>query len=163
MPSASAILEVDLPGSAMGFDLDAQGTRLAVATKSLHANLVSSTGEVRLYDTGERDLALLGPALRGGLLEATAKQAGASHALYLVGARAQTPATIPGALGQLHLVRAGRMYIYSRPSDLLGESTLSLPLPTTTALVGAPYAMQVVHRVNGQLVFSGEVLDLLFH
>lgn len=163
VPSAAAVLEVDLPGSALALDLDASGTRLVVATKSLHANLVSSTGEVRLYDTGERDLTLLGPTLRGGLLEATAQEAGASHALYLVGARAAQGASIPGALGELGLTRAGRIYVYSRPSDAAGVSSLTLPLPTTVALVGAPYALQVAHRVNGQLVFSEEVLDLLFH
>ncbi|MEM7517137.1 MAG: hypothetical protein AAF368_09475, partial [Planctomycetota bacterium] len=54
-----------VPGSPLDVDLSPEGTRVAVALKSVHANAFGTTGEVRLYDTGERDLVQLAPAAAG--------------------------------------------------------------------------------------------------
>lgn len=163
VPSASLVFSADLPGSAMALDLDASGTRLAVVTKSLHANLMSSTGEVRLYDTGERDLALLGPTLLGGTLIAAASAPGASGTFFLLGKPRAVPAPFPGALGVLTLERDQRLKVFARPTDLSGTALLSLPISGATSLLGADLGLQAVSRVAGQLVFSETSLDLLFH
>ncbi|MCB9915837.1 MAG: hypothetical protein H6828_11940 [Planctomycetes bacterium] len=163
VPSASAVWTLDLPGSAMDLDLDATGTRLAVVTKGLHANLASSTGEVRLYDTGERDLTLLAPTRLGGSLQAAARRPGANLALYLAGVRAGAPWAPPGALGQLALARDARLHVWARPVDATGESLLAVGLGTSPGLVGSRYALQAAHRVGGQLVFGETTVDLLIH
>ncbi len=161
--TAVVVMAIDVPGSVMGFDLDASGTKLAVVTKNLHANLFSSTGEVRLYDTGERDLTLLSSLRLGGVLAAASKQPGASSALFMIGVRGQASQSVPGALGQLSLLRSGRLYIYARSADQTGSAQLSLPIPDVQGLIGMNYSMQVAGRVGAQLVFSETTVDLLFH
>ena len=160
---ATPILEVDLPGSALGVDLDPSGTRVAVVTKNLHANQVGSTGEVRVYDTGERDLELLEPARLGGDLKVAARQPGASFGLFLIGRRLDQPVTIPGTVGLLHLDRSQRLRVIARPAGADGRSDLSLPIPLHPALLGYDLSVQVAHRVSGQLVLGETVLDPLLY
>ena len=50
----------DLPGSVMTLALDHGGTRMAVGHKELHANQFATGGTLSLFDTGERDLQVLG-------------------------------------------------------------------------------------------------------
>lgn len=161
--SASLVFSADLPGSAMALDLDASGTRLAVVTKSLHANLLSSTGEIRLYDTGEGDLALLGPTLLGGTLTAASSTPGATGTFFLLGKPRAVPMQLPGALGQLSLERDQRLHVFARPTDFSGTALLALPISGSTSLLGADLGLQAVSRVAGQLVFSQTSLELLFH
>ena len=163
VPTASLVFSADLPGSALALDLDGTGTRLAVVTKSLHANLLSSTGEVRLYDTGERDLTLLGPARLGGTLTAASSVPGASGTFFLLGTPRANPVQFPGALGELSLQRDQRLQVLARPTDLAGTALLALPISSSPSLLGADLGLQSVSRVAGQLVFSETTLDLLFH
>ena len=160
---AQPVLEIDLPGSAMGMDLDESGTRLALVTKNLHANQVGSTGEIRLYDTGERDLQLLAPARLGGTLEVASKKPGAVLALFLVGARSSAPASLPGMTGQLSLARTHRLRTYGRIADTGGRADLAVPIPWHSAMIGVDLSVQVANRVGGQIVFSDTVLDPLFY
>jgi len=160
---AQPVMEIDLPGSAMAIDLDREGTRIAVVTKNLHANQFGTTGEVRLYDTGERDLQLLSPARVGGTLALASQHAGASTALFLIGTRSASPLSVPGVLGELHLDRRRRMYIYARAADSTGRADLTIPLPNQPALIGLPLSAQAASRVAGQLVLSETVVDPVFH
>ena len=66
--TGAVVLERDLPGSVRALALDETGTRVAVGMKHTHANQFSATGEVRLYDTGERDLQVVGHPAAGGAL-----------------------------------------------------------------------------------------------
>ena len=160
---AAPVLEVDLPGSALGVDLDSRGRRVAVVTKNLHANQVGSTGEVRLYDTGERDLELLEPARLGGELRAASLLPGAQTALFLVGSRAVVPSPVGGASGLLALDREQRLRIFPAQPDAAGRADLSLAIPALPALAGVPYALQVANRVGGSWVLSSSVADPLFY
>ena len=160
---AAPVLEVDLPGSALGVDLDSRGRRVAVVTKNLHANQVGSTGEVRLYDTGERDLELLQPARLGGELRAASLLSGAQTTLFLVGPRAVVPAPIGGVSGLLALDRDQRLRIFPALPDQAGRADLSLAIPALPALAGVPYALQAANRVGGSWVLSSSVADPLFY
>lgn len=157
--AASPVLAIDLPGSALGVDLDPSGTRVAVVTKNLHANQAGSTGEVRVYDTGERDLELLEPARLGGVLRVAAREPGASIGFFLIGRRMDQPVAIPGTIGLLHLDRGQRLRVVARPAGADGRSDLTLPIPQHIALLGLDVSVQVANRVSGQLVFSETVLD----
>jgi len=162
MAEPAPILEVDLPGSAMALAMDAAGTRLAVAAKNLHANQVGTTGEVRLYDTGERDLTLLAAPRLGGTLELAARRDGASWGLFLLGTRAAAPSTWPGVGGSLVLERGARMEIFWRAADASGRVDLALPLPADPALIGVELTVQAVLRSGATLHFSASAVDPLF-
>ncbi|MFT7668405.1 MAG: hypothetical protein ACI8X5_001097 [Planctomycetota bacterium] len=155
------LLEVDLPGSAMGIDLDPSGTQIALVAKNLHANQLGTTGEVRLYSTGERDLELKSPVRVGGDLEVASIKPGAKLALFLVGQRAKSPIAMPGMLGELHLARNNGLHVYGRVTDLNGRADLSVPVPAQSTMIGFELAVQVANRVSGQIVFSDTVLDPL--
>lgn len=160
---AQPVLEIDLPGSALGVDLDPSGRRLVLVTKNLHANLVGSTGEVRLYDTGERDLELEAPARLGGVLEATSKEPGSSLAFFLVGPRAAAPTQVPGVQGSLMLDRTQRLRVYPRVAGADGVAELDLAIPSNPALAGVQLSIQVANRVAGALILSEAVLDPLYY
>lgn len=160
---AQPLMELDLPGSPMGIDLDPAGRRIALVTKNLHANQVGTTGEVRLYDTGERDLELLQPARLGGTLSVDSVHSGAALALFLIGARSATPTDMPGMVGQLHLARTNRLRVYGRVADAEGRANLSLAIPAHPSMIGLAQSVQVANRVSGQIVFSETVLDPLIH
>ncbi len=155
----ASLLEVDLPGSALALDLDASGTRVVVATKNVHANQFGSTGELRLYDTGERDLEALELPRAGGALRLAARRDGATRAFFLLG-RPAAPQTIPGVGGRLVVERAGAA-IHSRPTDAAGRAWLELALPADPLLVGSRVRAQAALRAGGGLHLGVHALDLL--
>jgi hypothetical protein len=155
------VLVVDLPGSALAVDLDATGTRVLVASKDLHANQLGTTGGVRLYDTGERDLELLEPARTGGHLRVATRRPGASFGLFLVGRRLDTPVALPGIGGLLHLDRGQRLSVHARPAGPGGRADLDLALPAGGALAGQVLSVQAAHRIGGALELGEAVLTPL--
>ncbi len=160
---AQPLLEIDLPGSAMGVALDPTGTKLAVLTKNLHANQLGSTGEVRLYATGEGELEQLGPARLGSDLKVRSHQPGSSFAFFLLGERTNNPTTPPGTMGTLKLARDRHLQVIVRPAQASGQADLSLPIPANSSWLGANRSVQVASRVGGQLILSETVLDPLFY
>ncbi|MFT5150933.1 MAG: hypothetical protein ACI841_000917, partial [Planctomycetota bacterium] len=82
------VLEIDLPGSPRSIDLDATGTRVVVGHKDTHANQPSQTGAIRMYDTGERELALVGTPEVGGTLHLAAQHPAQGNIFFLFGPRA---------------------------------------------------------------------------
>ncbi|MBI5363629.1 MAG: WD40 repeat domain-containing protein [Planctomycetes bacterium] len=158
--SSTPLLAVDLPGSVQALALDASGTRVAVGFKNAHANQFASTGQFRLYDTGERDLVVRGDARIGGALELSAKHAGASEVLYLFGQRAPAPLHPAGTVGDL-LLRRARLVVVAVGADADGRADLAQPSPADPVLRGRPWHVQAAFRVNGVLHFSKSVVDPL--
>ena len=152
------LLAVDLPGSAMAVDLDATGTRVVVATKDLHANQLGTTGDVRLYDTGERDLELLEPPRLGGPLRVATHRPGASFGLFLIGRRLELPVTLPGIGGLLRLDRGERLTVLARPCDATGRADLELSAAITTGVALEGLSLQAAHRIGGQLELGRTLL-----
>ncbi len=161
MGQAQPLLEVDLPGSVLGLSLDADGAGVALAAKNLHANQVGSTGEVRRYDTGERDLAILAPPLAGGSLELAARAPGSGWCLFLLGRRAATPTVFPGVTGSLALDRQARLRVFPRSVGPGGRADLVLPLPDHPALLGLDLSAQAFFRGSGGSSFTLVVVDPL--
>ncbi len=159
--AATPLLAVDLPGSALAVDLDPAGTRVVVAAKDLHANQLGTTGDVRLYDTGERDLELLEPARLGGHLRAATRRTGSSFGLFLVGRRREAPVTLPGIGGLLHLDRGQRLSVLARPAGPGGRADLDLPLPAAAFAAGQALSIQAAHRVGGALLLGETVVTPL--
>ncbi|MBK7874597.1 MAG: hypothetical protein IPJ77_02410 [Planctomycetes bacterium] len=158
--SAQPVLAVDLPGSVQALALDASGTRIAVGMKNAHANQFATTGQFRLYDTGERDLAVRGVPTVGGALELAARSAGATEVLFLFGPRASSPTRVPGTFGQLALRRT-RLFVVPATTDASGRADLAYPLPADPGLHGRVWHVQAAFRIGGALHFSSTVVDPL--
>jgi len=149
------VLQADLPGSVLHLDLDETGTRVLVAAKHLHANQMGVTGELRLYDTGERDLQLLDAPRPGGHLHLAARTPGANSAWFLVGQERKTPFG-----GGLALLRQGLRVISAPVLD--GVAELEVPLPAGNRLLGLSPTIQAAWRVPGSLEFSETLVRPLF-
>ncbi len=122
-----------------------------------HANQFATTGEVRLHDTGERDLQLLcGPL--APVMDLATRQAGASRSLFVFGTRLAVPKTFLGALGSLGIQRSQPLRVFNRPADSTGRSDLSVAPSRLDAQLGASYAVQGAARVAGGLRFTEIVL-----
>lgn len=158
--SAQLVFEANLPGSVHELDLDATGTRIVVAHKDTHANQFSSTGGIRLYDTGERDVVLLEAPRAGRELRVAARRSGAGAALFLVGSRASVARPLPGTGGMLALELQG-LRVFSRTTDGAGQAEWAVDVPHGNAWVGFPFAVQSAFRVAGATDLSAAVLDPL--
>ncbi len=156
----AASLEVDLEGSVHALAIDRAGTRVAVAMKHTHANVLGSTGEIRVYDTGERDLVVFGQPRAGGTLDLAAKRANAGLCVFLWGHPRAEPLTFPGVEGELYLKRARLIAIPVLP-DATRRADLSLAIPADPSLVGREWHMQAAFRVNGTMVFGDTRIDPL--
>lgn len=158
--SPTPVLTADLPGSVTALALDASGTRVAVGLKNTHANQFATTGQFRLYDTGERDVAVRGTPTVGGTLDLAARVPGASEVLFLFGVRAPAPTRVPGTLGELFLRRT-RLLVVPVAADADGRAELAHPIDADPALRGRVLHVQAAGRVNGVLQLSRTVVDPL--
>jgi hypothetical protein len=139
------VLEADLPGSAFALALDSTGTRALVAAKSTHANVLAGTGDVRLLDTGERDLQALAAPVAGGVLHLAARASGASSVLFLSGEPVATPFRVLGVSGQLRLRRVG-LGVVRLNADGQGRADWSSPIPAIPASIGTTRWFQAAFR-----------------
>jgi len=151
------VLEADLAGSAFALALAPDGTRALVASKSTHANVLSATGDVRLFDTGERDLQVLAPAVRGGVLHLAARASGATSVLFLHGDPAPVPFRVPGIAGELGLRRVG-LGVVRLNADAQGRADWSSAIPADPALVGTVRSFQAAFRSPGGTRFGATLL-----
>ena len=148
------VLAADLPGSVMDLALDPGGTRVAVAAKGVHAGTLGGLGDLRLYDTGERELQVVGQPALGTQLQLAARRAGAEAVYFLLGAPAAAPTSVPGVGGSLLIDRSRRMRVFARPADPAGRADLLLQLPAHGALLGTPFAVQAAFRTGAALELS---------
>jgi len=158
--NGALVLSADLPGSAQGLALDAHGERLAVAAKDVHANQFGTTGSVRFYETGERDLAQRARAALGGALELSAARAGAGSVFFLEGPRSSVPHSFPGAQGTLWLQR-NALIVRIRTAGADGRADLTLPIASDPLLLGSERHFQCAWRSAGVLHLGRTVLDAL--
>jgi len=155
--SDAYVLEADLPGSAFALALDSTGTRALVAAKTTHANVLAATGEVRLLDTGERDLQVLQPPLVGGTLHLAARATGATAVLFLHGDPVTVPFSVPGIAGQLRLRRVG-LGVARLNADAQGRADWSSPIPFDSAQIGTVRSFQAAFRSPGSTRFGTTLL-----
>jgi hypothetical protein len=152
------LLGADLSGSVMDVAVDASGRRLAVAHKSLHANQFGTTGSVRLYATGEGQLALDRTARPGVTLEARLNQPGATSAWLLLGVPAPLPVALPGMQGELQLDLAKSLWILPAAPDAAGQSQVDLTVPANPSLVGLAFGLQAASHDGTDLRLGAELL-----
>ncbi len=158
MGTLGPVLRVDTKGSVRDLALDATGTRLALAAKDVHASAASARGDVRLIDSGERQLQLLETPRLGGNLHATARRPGATIGWFLIGPRAAQPAQFPGVDGPLLLRRDGLQFHVGLP-DADGRMDLTLPVPGSSALRGTQMHLQGAFRIPGGIALTGNLVS----
>jgi hypothetical protein len=149
---------LDLPGSAMDVALDRTGRRVAVVHKDVHANEPGAGGEVRLFDTGEADLALTEAPRPGGVLAAECEAEGASVVFFLFGEASQGPVELPFVSGELWVSLGSRLVVRARRPGMTGRARCELSLPQGAE--GLEVAVQAVSRIAGALVASEAYLGL---
>lgn len=153
--SGQELFALDLGGSVRTLALDESGTRLAVGFKHTHANLVGATGEVRCFDTGEREVQLLSVPHPGAPVQLAARRALAQRVYLLRGPLAAQPTPFGSAVGGLWIERLA-VAAQSRRADASGRADFTLAIP----LGGWPenFALQAYFRGGGQPAFSRNVL-----
>ena len=117
----------------------------------------------RLYDTGERELQILGQPEVGTDLHLAFQRPDALSVLFLVGIRTPAPPSLPGITGDLGLYRSARLWTFPRAVDGAGRADMQLPIPDLPALHGLQMSAQALYRRNdGSLVLTPEIVDPLF-
>lgn len=157
----ATVLELDLPGSVQALAFDRSGTRLAVGMKSTHANQVSSLGEIRFYDTGERDLEVIGQPTISGSLDLAFEEPTAETAVFLVGTGLVNPVALPGVSGELALERQRRLLSFPSLVDSQGAAQLHLELPADLSLLGLGLSAQVIYRKNDSSLALSKSVQIL--
>jgi len=153
-----SVARIDLPGSVLSLALDPTATRLAIGMKHSHANQFATSGEVRLFDTGERDLQLASQAVLGGTLSVCARRATARSVWFLYGPRSSTPHLLPSVQGLLWLARSS-MAVVRVSADGAGTASASLPVPWSAPSAGVPFSVQALFQVRAGSSLSAAVLD----
>jgi len=143
------LLSVDLPGSVRSLDLNSSGTRLLVGSKNVHANQFGTTGELRLYETGERDLVQLAPALRNGNFEFAARRPGARAVMFMVGVQRPAPIQLPAYSGLLSLDRSLGFHLELRRADATGRADAAFAIPSRSLWGAEKLSVQALFRMGG--------------
>jgi hypothetical protein len=150
---AAPLLSASLPGSVQALALSEDGARLAVAHKGAHANQFATTGGVRLYDTGARDVLAVEPALLGGGLALQARRVGANACVFVLG-QAGAGVALNGFGGQLLIDPGQPLFLKFAPCGAQGLATWSFALPVDVGLLGQPAAVQAVFAMPTGLEFG---------
>ena len=158
MGAFGPVLRVDTGGSVRDLDLDNSGTRLALASKSVHASAPSARGDLRLLDSGERQIQLLETPRLGGELRAAARRPGATIGWFLIGPRAAQPTQLPGVDGPL-LLRRDRLQFQVAVPDASGRMDLVLPVPGSSTLRGTQMHLQGAFRVPGGVALTRNLVS----
>jgi hypothetical protein len=141
------LVSLDLGGSAMGMDLSRDGSRLVVSRKSVHANQLSDTGDVRVVELAARDLCLRSQPRVGAGVDWSARSSGATSAILLDGSLAPAPIQLAGLAGSLHILRQGSRLV-RRACDAQGQAQGTLSLPASLVQPGTRRHLQVVFRTT---------------
>ena len=125
---------------------------------SAHANMFASTGDVRLYDTGEGELALIGQPEVGGSLHVAARRPGARQVLFLLGEAAVAPSTMVNMQGDFLLRRGSGLTSHARAANSSGRADLILNLDGNPMQIGQHLAIQAAFRLQSGWVLSERLL-----
>ncbi len=117
----------DLPGSAMDMDLSADGKKLVVGSKAIHAMALGGGGQIDLFRLADADLTLQGVPRAGSMANFTMKTTPNSPCALIVSTEL-APAN-PAATGPyLQLGRTRTRILAAGTSNAAGEFTRTLPL-----------------------------------
>lgn len=130
------IATFETPGSVNAVAFSADGTKLAVASKAVHANVVASGGRIDLYQIGERDLEMQGVPSIGNTVTFDLHGREGKHAVLLSAPALDDPPTVFGNIGTLHLKRTA---LSATPMGTVGSTewiSKDYTIPNNAALIG---------------------------
>lgn len=135
---------LNLPGSVFDLEISADGQRVAIGSKSVHANTSGNGGQVDLLDAGGEDLILRGSPRIGTTPVVTSSGPASNFALLIVSPLPQSPPIfIPGA-GTLYVHRQTLSFINAGVSDSNGTLNTPYPIAPDPLLIGTNVYMQVI-------------------
>lgn len=130
----------NLGGSVFDVEMSADGERVAVAAKAVHANLFASGGSIRLYAFEAQDLRATGVPTPGSTVQfrLTGSAPGSPARLLWSTSLATTPAAF-GGVGSLHLYRPAMHTLPAPSADADGESNATFVVPGTASVGSTLY------------------------
>lgn len=132
----------NLSGSVFDVDISADGERVGVAAKAVHANQFASGGSIRYYAFEEQDLRMTGVPRPGAEIDflMTSAYANSPSRLLWAPSLAATPAVF-GSIGTLYLNRPSMHTAFAPTTDGTGASAPVFTIPTS-ATVGSTLYFQ---------------------
>ena len=157
--SGASLLEVDLPGSPYALALAPGGRRFACARKDAHANLFSTSGELQLFETGERELCMLDAPRPGASLRFQVAVPDGASAWVLAGFDAGVGRAFPTYFDGLLWIDPTRPLAFLPTSDAGGgEVRATVDLPSGTSFVGLELAAQAWFATAGGPLLGATVV-----
>jgi hypothetical protein len=136
---------LNLPGSVFDLDMSADGQRVAVGSKSVHANTNGNGGQVNLLDAGGEDLTMLGSPRIGTTPSVISSGPISNFALLITSPLPQSPPLfIPGA-GTLYVHRQTLSFMNAGISDNNGTLVTAYPIAADPLLIGTNVYMQAIY------------------
>lgn len=128
--SATPVASFDLPGSAMAIDLSADGRRVAVASKSVHANQSGSGGRIDLHATETEDAVIVGAPRAGSVVSARVRGTPGAPAWMLTSPTLRTsPLVFPG-VGTMYLGSSGMVRLPLGLVNGAGQASSNWTIPS---------------------------------
>lgn len=152
---------VDLPGSVFDVDMSADGERIAVASKALHANTLAFGGSLGLYSFERQDLRALGVPVAGARLHFQMRGPAWSPAVLLWSdGAAATPVDFP-TIGTLYLRRTGLNLQPAGAADSDGFVEVEFPLPAGASDIGRTLCFQGFYSTPRHLTGDWAAVTIL--
>lgn len=126
----------DLPGSAFDVDMSADGKRVALASKAVHANLPTGGGRIDLFAIGEEDLVLQGVPSHGASVRFRQWIRPGDLGVLLRSPQRQDPPMYLGGMGWLHLDRNSVQLSPPGTADSQGRHDTLFQVPAGTQWIG---------------------------
>jgi hypothetical protein len=130
------------PGSVYDVALSADGTRVAVASKAVHANLYTGGGAIDLYAFGTEDFTMHGVPHVGSNVQFEMQNAPNSPARLLVAPSAAHQPMLLGGMGLLFLNRNSMSSVSMGTTDGTGRVLRNYDMPTLAATIGTKLCFQ---------------------
>lgn len=132
----------NLPGSVYDVDMSADGERIAVASKAVHANLFAGGGSISLYAFEPQDIRASGIPTPGSVVQFELSGPPHSPARLLWSSAAATNPTVFSTYGTLFLDRTTLHTVAIPAADASGSTTAAYQLPASAAQIGSTIYFQ---------------------
>jgi hypothetical protein len=149
------------PGSVYDLDLSADGHRVAVATKAVHANLYTGGGSIDLYSFEDEDLMMHGIPRIGSVVQFEMHNVPNSPARLLVSPSAALHPLDMGLTGMLGISRIGMTSVSMGTTGVHGIATRDYNMPTIAATIGTKRCFQGLATSPRRLTESWIELTIL--
>lgn len=133
----------NLTGSVFDVDISADGERVAVAAKAVHANTYAGGGSIRYYAFEPQDIRASGLPSPGSSVHFALQEHGAGSPTSLLWSSSTnaTPLVFAG-IGSLYLNRSALHFTPMPSTDANGSSSVDFTLPSGTAQIGTTLYFQ---------------------